>query len=158
MQSGEADTYFNTFKHLLEDMSSLVVYTWRPGSYVDGNVKNISFTFKGLTTDQTIMHSSSFKKFQHWREEIIPFVVENFSMVPNAMKKKKSATCTTFFVGCMSYITLVHMQRKSNWWVDSGKRLSRYKTTCMGRLQSCSKSSKVPDQLSLLLVLLNFED
>ena len=25
MQSGQAETYFNTFKHLLEDMSSLVV-------------------------------------------------------------------------------------------------------------------------------------
>ena len=46
MQSGEADTYFNTFKHLLEDMSSLVV----PEDQVDDNVKKI-FTFKGLMTD-----------------------------------------------------------------------------------------------------------
>ena len=35
------------------------------------------------------MNSSFFYKFQHWREEIIPFVVENFSMLPNAEKKKK---------------------------------------------------------------------
>ena len=46
-------------------------------------------TFK-LMTDQTIMNSSFFKKFQHWREQIIPFVVENFRMLPNAEKEKIS--------------------------------------------------------------------
>ena len=41
-------------------------------------------------TDRTIMNSSFFKKFQHWREQIIPFVVENFSMLPNAEREKIS--------------------------------------------------------------------
>ena len=53
MQSGEAETYFSTFKHLLEDMSSSVV----PEDQVDDNVKKI-------LTDRTIMNSSFFKKFQ----------------------------------------------------------------------------------------------
>ena len=86
MQSGEAETYFSIFKYLLEDMSSLVV----PEDQVDDNVKKILFIFKGLMTDRTIMNSSFFKKFQHWREQIIPFVVENFSMLPNAEKEKIS--------------------------------------------------------------------
>ena len=51
---------------------------------------NFFCLFKGLMTDRTIMNSSFFKKFQHWREQIIPFVVENFSMLPNAEKEKIS--------------------------------------------------------------------
>ena len=39
-------------------------------------------------TDRTIMNSSFFKKFQHWREQIIPFVVENFNMLPNTEREK----------------------------------------------------------------------
>ena len=59
MQSGEADTYFNTFKYLLDDVSSLVV----PEDQVDDNVKKILFTFKGLMTDRTLRNSSFFNKF-----------------------------------------------------------------------------------------------
>ena len=44
---------------------------------------------KGSTN---ILHTdgTKYKKFQHWREQIIPFVVENFSMLPNAEREKIS--------------------------------------------------------------------
>ena len=67
-------------------MSSLFV----PKDQVDDNLKKILFTFKRLMTDRTIMNSSFFNKFQHWSEEIIRFVVESFSMLPNAEKEKIS--------------------------------------------------------------------
>ena len=46
------------------------------------------------------MNSSFFYKFQHWREEIIPFVVENFSMLPNTEKKKKKKISNMHHVFC----------------------------------------------------------
>ena len=82
--------------------------------------------FKGLMTDRTIMNSSFFKKFQHWREVIIPFDVENFSVLANA-EKEKISNMHHVFCG-FSYIALVHMRKKQ---FLSGKRLSRSKGTCM---------------------------
>ena len=92
--------------------------------------------FKGLMTDRTIMNSSFFKKFQHWREVIIPFDVENFSMLPNA-EKEKISNMHHVFCG-FSYIALVHMRKKQ---FLSGKRLSRSKGTCMevSKLHKCPR-------------------
>ena len=92
--------------------------------------------FKGLMTDRTIMNSSVCKKFQHWREVIIPFDVENFSVFPNA-EKEKISNMHHVFCG-FSYIALVHMRKKQ---FLSEKRLSRSKGTCMevSKLHKCPR-------------------
>ena len=54
MRSGEAQTYFHTFKNILEDMASLVV----PENCIDKSIQKILFSFKGLMTDRTIMNST----------------------------------------------------------------------------------------------------
>ena len=42
MHSGEADSYFEMFKHMLEDISSLVV----PEEQVDQDVREVLTSFK----------------------------------------------------------------------------------------------------------------
>ena len=54
MRSGEAQTYLDTFKNILEDMASLVV----PENCIDKSIQKILFSFKGLMTDRTIMNST----------------------------------------------------------------------------------------------------
>lgn len=81
MPSWEEGTYFSTVKHFLENISSLVV----PKHLIDDNVEKVLFTFQKLMTDQTIP-----TMFQQWREEIIPFVVKNISLLHHAEKEKIS--------------------------------------------------------------------
>ena len=41
-------------------------------------------------TDGTIMNGAFFKKNCHWREECLPFVVQNYNVLPDDEKEKKS--------------------------------------------------------------------
>ena len=85
MRSGEVDSYFETFKHMLEDISYLVV----PEEQVDQDVREVLTSFKALMTDHTIMNSAFLKKFSYWTEECLPFVVKNY-VLPDDEKEKIS--------------------------------------------------------------------
>ena len=82
MRSGEAQTYLHTFKNILGDMVSLVV----PENCRDKSIQKIIFSFKGFMTDHTIMNSIFFNKFAHWRETIIPFVIETYESLRDKQK------------------------------------------------------------------------
>ena len=86
MHSGEATTYMNTLQYILKDMAELVV----PEEAVDEDVGKILLSFKSLMTDRTIMNSTFFEQFSHWRKEIIPFVIKNYELLPEDEKEKIS--------------------------------------------------------------------
>ena len=86
MCSGEADSYSEAFKHMLEDISSFVV----PEEQVDLDVGEVLTAIKALMTDRTIMNKAFFKKFSCWREECLPFVVKNYNILPDDKKEKIS--------------------------------------------------------------------
>ena len=52
MHSRETQTYFDTFKNILEDMASLVI----PENCINKSIQKILFSFKELMTDLTIMN------------------------------------------------------------------------------------------------------
>ena len=52
MHSRETQTYFDTFKNILEDMASLVI----PENCINNSIQKILFSFKELMTDLTIMN------------------------------------------------------------------------------------------------------
>ena len=79
MYSGEADSYFEMFKHMLEDLYSLAV----PEEQVDQDAQKVLISFKALMTDHTIMNSAFLKTFSHWREECLLFVVQNYNILPD---------------------------------------------------------------------------
>ena len=83
MYSGEATTYFDTLKYMLQDISELVV----PRENMEKDVQNILLGFKGLMTDRTVVNKTFFDKFSHWRETVLPFVVENYEALPEEEKK-----------------------------------------------------------------------
>ena len=56
MRSGEADSYFETFKHMLEAMSSLVA----PEEHAEQDMREVLTSFGALMTDNTIMNSAFF--------------------------------------------------------------------------------------------------
>ena len=85
MQSGEADTYFSTFKNLLKN----VVIS---GTVTSGGWQcKKRFVYILRTTVKWSHHEGFFfNRFQHWTEEIILFVVKSISMLPHAEKKTNS--------------------------------------------------------------------
>ncbi|XP_065673154.1 uncharacterized protein LOC136090437 [Hydra vulgaris] len=87
MFSGEAQSYFGELKNLLTDMSQ--IFSPEKKNYEDDLWKLI-FSFKSLMTDRTIVNSSFFNQFKHWREAILPFVVENYDRLPLNEKLKIS--------------------------------------------------------------------
>ena len=95
---------FSTFKHLLENMSLLLVLE----NLVAGNVEKVLLTFKELMTDQTIMDSSLLIYWNSGEKKLF-LLFSRILACCIMLKKKKSARCTMFFVDYMSYITLRHM-------------------------------------------------
>ncbi|XP_065673357.1 uncharacterized protein LOC136090527 [Hydra vulgaris] len=87
MFSGEAQSYFGELKNLLTDMSQ--IFSPEKEKYED-DLRKLIFSFKSLMTDRTIVNSSFFKQFKHWREAILPFVVENYDRLPLNEKLKIS--------------------------------------------------------------------
>ncbi|XP_065647057.1 uncharacterized protein LOC136076955 [Hydra vulgaris] len=87
MFSGEAQSYFGELKNLLTDMSQ--IFSPEKENYED-DLKKLIFSFKSLMTDRTIVNSSFFSQFQHWRKAILPFVVENYDKLPLNEKLKTS--------------------------------------------------------------------
>ena len=86
MHSGEARTYLNTLENIFRDMSMLVV----PENEINNDVQKLLFSFKTLMTDRTIMNSTFFGQFEHWRRVVLPFVVENYDALPDKEKEKIS--------------------------------------------------------------------
>ena len=86
MSSGEAASYMGTFRNLLHEMSSLVV----PDDAINADVQKILYKFKCLMTDRCTVNSSFFEELKKWRDEIIPFVIENYASLPD--KEKESIT------------------------------------------------------------------
>nr|XP_047132169.1 uncharacterized protein LOC124811083 isoform X1 [Hydra vulgaris] len=87
MFSGEAQSYFGELKNLLTDMSK--VFSPDKENY-ENDLRKLIFSFKSLMTDRTIVNSSFFHQFKHWREAILPFVVENYDQLPLNEKLKIS--------------------------------------------------------------------
>ena len=86
MFSGEASSYFETFKGILTELSGLVV----PDDQVDDDVRKMLFNFKGLMTDRCSVNNSFFQDFKQWRTEVFPFLVDNFNVLPEEEKEKVS--------------------------------------------------------------------
>nr|XP_047138638.1 uncharacterized protein LOC124805782 [Hydra vulgaris] len=87
MFSGEAQSYFGELKNLLTDMSK--IFSPDKENY-ENDLRKLIFSFKSLMTDRTIVNSSFFHQFKHWREAILPFVVENYDQLPLNEKLKIS--------------------------------------------------------------------
>jgi len=64
-------------------MSELVV----PENY-ESDVEKLLFSFKSLMTDRTALNTTFFNEFKRWRENIIPFVVDNYDSLPDEEKLK----------------------------------------------------------------------
>lgn len=83
MLSGEASTYMETFRQLLNEISAF-------GSGKDGNsdenVRKILHNFKCLMTDRCAVNRPFFESFKNWRTEILPFVVQNYDKLPDKEK------------------------------------------------------------------------
>ena len=123
IHSGEADTYFNTFKHLTEHMPWLVV----PAEQVDDTLIKALLTFKELMTDRTII-IIFLKINSNIRGKKLFVLLLRFSICCLMLKEKQSATSTMAFVDCISHITLGCMPKTP---FMSGKRLWRNMATCM---------------------------
>ncbi|XP_065649637.1 uncharacterized protein LOC136078250 [Hydra vulgaris] len=92
MFSGEAQSYFGELKNLFTDMSQ--IFSPEKENYED-DLRKLIFSFKSLMTDRTIVNSSFFSQFQHWRKAILPFV-ENYDKLPLNEKLKISQTHHVF--------------------------------------------------------------
>ena len=107
MRSGEADSYFETFKHMLEAMSSLVA----PEEHADQDMREVLTSFGALMTDNTIMNSAFFLKEIVIGEKNVCRLLLKIITFYQMMKKKRLVTCIMCFVAYIFYIVSVFMQK-----------------------------------------------
>ena len=102
------------------------------------------FCFKRLMTDRTIMNST-FNKFAHWLETVIPFVIENYQSFSDNQKKNISNMHHVFCGLQVLHNLGIYSEKAILEWEEIEKRkvvpMGDLKPQIVGHIIFCLKSS-----------------
>ena len=84
MISGEAKTYFDTFRELSTEAATMLVAPQDCHQKVD----TLASSIKNVMTDRCATNASFVDELKTWRNEVLPLVIENYNDLPNSEKEK----------------------------------------------------------------------
>ena len=82
--SGEAKTYFDTFRELLTEAATMLVAP----QDCDHKVNTLVSSIKNVMTDRCATNASFVDELKTWRNEVLPLVIENYNDLPDSEKEK----------------------------------------------------------------------